>query len=76
MTMTTTKLTAIGDGLGVVLPTEALRQLQGTEGDEVQVVVSPTGIAIHRMSPADTEQLAVAERVMREDQTVLRKLAE
>jgi putative addiction module antidote len=70
------KLIAVGNSTGVILPKELLEKLRVEKGDELQVLETPDGF---RVTPFDDEfgrQLDVAERVMREDRDILRKLAE
>lgn len=70
------KLTAIGNSTGVVLPKELLEKLRVQRGDELMVLEGPDGITLTPYNPGFAAQLAVAERVMREDRDLLRKLAE
>ena len=70
------KLTAIGNSTGVVLPKEILDRLHVGRGDELSVVETPDGIMLTAYDPELAEQMEVAERIMREDRDLLRKLAE
>ena len=70
------KLTAIGNSTGVVLPKELLEKLRVQRGDELMVLETPDGITLTPYNPVFAAQMAVAERVMREDRDLLRKLAE
>lgn len=74
--MTTLKLTTIGNSTGVVLPREILQRLHLERGDTLYVVETPNGIELTPYDPDFAAQMEVAERVMREDRDVLRKLAE
>ncbi len=70
------KVTAIGNSTGVILPKELLEKLRVSRGDELMVHETPDGILL---SPYDAEfarQMEVAERIMRQDRDLLRKLAE
>lgn len=70
------KLTAIGNSTGVVLPKDLLEKLRVGRGDELMVLETPDGI---RLTPYDaevSEQMEVAERIMRKRRTLLQKLAE
>lgn len=74
--MTSLKLTTVGNSTGVVLPQEILERLRIDRGDLLYVVETPLGI---ELIPSDSElarQMEAAERVMKEDRDVLRKLAE
>ncbi|HEX3532458.1 MAG TPA: AbrB/MazE/SpoVT family DNA-binding domain-containing protein [Thermoanaerobaculia bacterium] len=74
--MTTLKLTTVGNSTGVVLPNEILQRLRVEKGDTLYVVETPNGIELSPYNPDFAAQMEVAERVMREDRDVLRKLAE
>lgn len=70
------KITAIGNSAGVILPTELLARLRVAKGDALYATELPDGV---KLTPFDAKlagQMEVAERVMREDRNVLRKLAE
>jgi putative addiction module antidote len=70
------KVRKVGNSLGVVLPREAAARLRAEEGTMVYLTEAPDGG--YRLTPYDetfAEQMAVAERVMREDRDVLRELA-
>lgn len=69
------KITAIGNSAGVILPRELLARLRVDKGDEVFVVETADGITLTPYDPTVAAQMEVAERVMREDRNVLRKLA-
>lgn len=74
--MTTLKLTTVGNSTGVVLPKEILQRLRVERGDTLYVLETPNGIELTPYSPELAAQMEAAERVMREDRDVLRKLAE
>lgn len=74
--MTTLKLTTIGNSTGVVLPKEILQRLRVDRGDTLYVSETPHGIELTPYDPEFASQMEAAERVMREDRDVLRKLAE
>jgi putative addiction module antidote len=70
------KVRKVGNSLGVVLPREALGRLRAEEGTVVYLTEAPDGG--YRLTPYEetfAEQMAVAERIMREDRDVLRELA-
>lgn len=69
------KITAIGNSAGLILPKELLSRLRVDKGDELFVVDTPDGIALTAYDPSRAKELEVAERIMREDRNVLRKLA-
>jgi len=69
------KITTIGNSAGVILPRELLARLRVAKGDVLYATELPDGI---KLTPFDAKlagQMEVAERVMREDRNVLRKLA-
>ena len=70
------KLSAIGNSTGVILPREVLERMRVQRGDELSVVETPDGIMLTPYDPELAEQMDAAERVMREDRDLLRKLAE
>ncbi len=73
---TNLKLTKIGNSTGVILPREILGRLRVERGDVLSVLETPNGIELTPYDPEFAVQMAVAERVMREDRDVLRKLAQ
>jgi putative addiction module antidote len=70
------KITTIGNSVGVVLPKELLAKLRVEKGDSLFVTELADGIKLASYDPEFAAQMAVAERVMREDRDVLRKLAQ
>jgi len=74
--MSTLKITTVGNSAGVVLPKEILQRLRVDKGDTLYVIETPGGIELTPYNPEFARQMEVAERVMREDRDVLKKLAE
>lgn len=70
------KLTTIGNSVGVILPKEILEKLRVDRGDELMVLETPDGILLTPFDPEFARQMDVAEKIMREDRDLLRKLAE
>ena len=70
------KITAIGNSAGLILPKELLARLHVEKGDELYAVETPDGIRLTTYDPVFAAQMEVAERVMREDRDLLRKLAQ
>lgn len=70
------KIIAIGNSAGVLLPKELLARLRVEKGDSLYVAETQDGIKLMPHDPALAAQMDVAERVMREDRAVLRKLAD
>ncbi len=73
---TTVKVTTVGNSVGIVLPKELLERLRINKGDILHVAETPKGIELTPYEEEFAQQMDVAERVMREDRDVLRKLAE
>ncbi len=74
--MASVKVVAVGNSTGVILPKEIVQRLRVKKGDTLYVLETPNGI---ELTPYDREfaaQMEIAERVMREDRDVLKKLAE
>ena len=69
------KITAIGNSAGVILPRELLARLRVAKGDALYATELPDGVKLSAFDPKLASQMEVAERVMREDRNVLRKLA-
>lgn len=74
--MVTVKLTTVGNSTGIVLPKELLDRLRVSKGDVLHVIETPNGVELTPYDPEFSQQIAVAEQVMRSDRDVLRKLAE
>jgi putative addiction module antidote len=70
------KVTAIGNSAGVILPRELLARLRVEKGDELYALETPDGIKLTSYDPTLARQMEVAEKVMRKDRHVLRKLAQ
>jgi putative addiction module antidote len=70
------KITTVGNSAGVILPKELLARLRLEKGDELYATETPDGIKLSPFDPKLAAQMEVAERVMREDRNVLRKLSE
>ena len=70
------KITTVGNSVGVVLPREILERLRVGKGDSLFVTETPDGVELRAFDEEFAEQMEIAERVMREDREVLRKLAE
>jgi putative addiction module antidote len=74
--MTAVKVTTVGNSVGIVLPKELLERLRINKGDMLQVIETPDGVELTPYKEEFAQQMDVAERVMRQDRDVLRKLAE
>ena len=69
------KITTVGNSAGVNLPRELLARLRVDKGDSLYATELPDGVKLTPFDPELADQMEVAERVMREDRNVLRKLA-
>jgi putative addiction module antidote len=74
--MSPLKVTTVGNSAGVVLPREILERLHVQKGDSLYVLETPNGIELTPYDPEFARQMEAADKVMREDRDVLRKLAE
>lgn len=70
------KITTVGNSVGVVLPREILERLRVGKGDSLFVTETPNGVELRSYDEEFAEDMAIAERVMRENRDLLRKLAE
>jgi putative addiction module antidote len=70
------KITRIGNSAGIVLPKDVLARLRAGPGDTLYLTEAPDGVRLTAADPHFAAQMAVAERVMREDRDILRALAQ
>ncbi|MCC7097243.1 MAG: AbrB/MazE/SpoVT family DNA-binding domain-containing protein [Thermomonas sp.] len=70
------KISAIGNSAGIILPKELLARLRLEKGDELYVLETPDGIRLTTFDPVFAAQMEVAEKIMRDDRDLLRKLAQ
>ena len=73
---TTTKIIAIGNSAGIILPKETLARLNVRKGDMVYVTEGSQGIRLMTYDPDFATQMEAAREVMRENRDVLQRLAE
>ncbi len=71
----TSKITAIGNSVGISLPKEVLALLRVGKGDSLCFTETPDGVMLTPYSAEFVEIMEAAEIVMREDREVLRILA-
>ena len=69
------KITTVGNSAGIVLPKELLARLRLGKGDTLYATELPDGVKLSPFDPTFAQQMEVAERIMRKDRNVLRKLA-
>ena len=70
------KVTTVGNSAGVILPKQLLARLHLEKGDALYATELPDGIKLTRFDSRLAEQMEVAERIMRKDRNLLRKLAD
>lgn len=73
---TTTKIIAIGNSCGIILPKETLARLKVEKGDTVYFTESAQGIQLVKYDREFATQMEAAREVMRENKDVLQRLAE
>jgi len=73
---TTTKIIAIGNSAGVILPKETLARLKIGKGDTLHITEGPQGIHLVPFDQDFATQMEAAREVMRENRDVLQRLAE
>ncbi len=70
------KVTTIGNSTGIVLPKEALGKLKVNKGDFIYFIETAKGYEVVAYDESFVQQMKIAQRVMREDRSVLKALAE
>ena len=70
------KVTGIGDELAVIIPKEMVAELKIRDGDTVFLTKDSTDTPTSAQDERIRRQMEIAERVMRENQTLLHKLAQ
>ncbi|MDF1714506.1 MAG: AbrB/MazE/SpoVT family DNA-binding domain-containing protein [Akkermansiaceae bacterium] len=74
--MTKLKITSIGNSAGIILPKELLEKLHVSKGDTLTVTETPNGLNLSAYDERVIRQMEVAERIMKENRNLLKKLAE
>jgi putative addiction module antidote len=69
------KVRRVGNSLGLVLPKEALNQLNVGDGDQLYITEAPGGYRLTAADPEFAKQMEVAEKGMRRYRNALRELA-
>lgn len=70
------KITSIGNSAGVILPKEVLEKLRVGKGDTLFLTETPNGIELSAHDDEVERQMEIAEKIMRENRNLLRKLAQ
>lgn len=73
---TTTKIIAIGNSAGIILPKETLARLNVEKGDTVYVNETPTGFQVTPYDEEFAAKMEVADRIVRRYRDAFKKLAE
>lgn len=73
---TTVKITSIGNSAGIILSKEILALLNVDKGDTLFVIRTPNGVEFTNYDAKFARHMEIAERIMREDRDVLKRLAE
>ncbi len=73
---TTTKVIAIGNSAGIILPKEVLARLNVEKGDTICISETPYGTHLTPYDDQFMRKLEATERVMRKYRDALKKLAE
>ena len=70
------KIVAVGNSSGVILPKELLERLKLEKGDTLYLRETLGGYEVSPYDPEFERTMELAEKVMREDRDVLRRLAQ
>jgi len=73
---TTTKIIAIGNSAGIILPKETMARLRVEKGDTVCLSETPYGAHLTPYDDQFMRKLEATERVMHKYRDALKKLAE
>jgi putative addiction module antidote len=73
---TTTKIIAIGNSAGIILPKETLARLNVQKGDSVFLSETPHGAHLTAYDDEFMRKMEASENVMRKYRDALKKLAE
>ena len=70
------KITTVGNSVGIVLPKDILARLRVEKGDTLYATETPDGIELRAFDEEFAEDMQMAEKIMRDNRDLLRKLAE
>lgn len=73
--MLKTKITTIGNSVGIVLSKAVLNKLHSEKGDVLFLIETPDGYEIIPYDPEYEKQMQVVEEVAKKRKDLLRKLA-
>ena len=72
----TTKIIAVGNSAGIILPKETLARLNVGKGDTLYITEGSHGIQLVPFDQEFATQMEAARQIMRENRDVLQRLAE
>lgn len=75
LTISTSKVTTVGNSTGITLPKEVLALLRVGKGDTLCFTETPDGVLLTPYSKEFADIMEAAEIVMRENRDALRELA-
>lgn len=70
------KIISIDNSVGVILPKELLEKLRVGKGDTLFLTETPVGFSVSALDEKVPRQMEVVEQVMRDNRTLLHKLAQ
>jgi putative addiction module antidote len=73
---TIVEVTAVGDGAGIILPRAVMDKLHVEKGDKLYLTETANGVQLSSHAPDFEAKISAGERIMRENWTVLRELAQ
>lgn len=73
---TTVKVTTIGNSVGIILSKEILARLRVDKGDMLYVTETPGGIELRTYNSEFAREMEMAEKIIRENRNVLKRLAD
>jgi putative addiction module antidote len=73
--MIETKITSIGNSLGLILSKEVLARLRLDKGDRIFLIETPNGYELTPFDPEFERQMKIGGRIMKKYKNALRELA-
>ncbi len=70
------KITTVGNSVGIVLPKDILARMRVEKGDSLYATETPDGIELRAFDEEFAGDMDMAEKIMRDNRELLRKLAE
>jgi putative addiction module antidote len=70
------KIISVGNSAGIILPKEVLDSMKVEKGDTLYIRETVSGYEVSPYDPEFERTMELAEKVMREDRDVLRRLAQ